>query len=84
MISFLKLLISGIRSEEENEKDKNVDNDKKNIKIYKKIIYLLIIFCAVFFVALIIYFCVKNLPSFIDTIKEAISESKYVIENLKP
>ena len=59
------------------------DNDKKEETKYKKIIYITIILCAIFFVGLIIFYIIKALPTFVSSIQENYNNSKSIFDNVK-
>lgn len=88
MIRFLKLLISGLISKNENEEinenENENNNDKKNITLLKRIIYFSILLCTVIFIIFLIYFTIQQLPNFIESLKESYNDSSYIIQNLKP
>lgn len=74
MIDFLKGIFSSLVS-----LFKNDDNKEEN-KI-KKIIYIAIIMCAIFFIGLIIFYTIKALPGFLNGVQENYYDQKSFLEN---
>jgi len=70
MIKFLKNLLKKV----------NFKSDNENINKYNKIIYTIIILCAIAFIGVIIYFVVKNWPDFIQAIQDGWEDSKEMLK----
>lgn len=69
MIEFLKSILSKV----------NFKSDNKELNKYNKIIYSIIFLCAIIFVGFIIYFVIREFPTFIDNVKYNWNESKYLL-----
>jgi cell division protein FtsL len=70
MIEFLKNIIKKV----------NFKSDNEELNKFNKIIYSVIILCALCFIGLIIYFVVKQLPSFIDSVQTNWNDSKSILK----
>ena len=71
MIEFFKTLLSKLKSKSDNEE----------INKLNKIIYSVIILCAIVFVGFIVYFVIKQLPSFIESVRYNWNNSKSMLNN---
>ena len=69
MIEFLKNIIKKTNFKSENE----------NLNKYNKIIYSIILFCAVCFIGFIVYCVIIGFPDFAEHVKEAWNNSKSVL-----
>ena len=74
MIDFLKGIFSDLLSLLKND-----DNNEEN-KI-KKIIYIAIILCAIFFIGLLIFYASKAIPGFVNGVQENYYNQKSLLEN---
>lgn len=72
MIQFLKNLLKRV----------NFKSDNEEINNYNKIIYSIIIICAIIFMVFIAYFIIKQLPDFIQNIKNSWNDSKSILNRL--
>lgn len=70
MIEFLKSILKKV----------NFKSDNEEINKYNKIIYSVIILCAICFVGLIVYFVIKELPIFIDSVITSWNDSKSIFD----
>lgn len=70
MIEFFKHLLSKINFKSDNE-----DLNKLN-----KIIYSILILCAIIFIGFIVYFVIRQWPDFAEAIKENWNNSKSILE----
>lgn len=70
MIEFFKNLLSKINFKSDNE-----DLNKLN-----KIIYSVLILCAILFIGFIVYFVIRQWPDFVEAIKENWNDSKSILE----
>lgn len=70
MIEFFKNLLSKINFKSDNE-----DLNKLN-----KIIYSILILCAILFIGFIIYFVIRQWPDFVEAVKENWNDSKSILE----
>lgn len=69
MIEFLKNLLSKV----------NFKSDNEDLNKYNKIIYSIIIICAILFIGFILYFVIKQLPNFLDNVRTYWNESKSIL-----
>ena len=77
MFDFLKLILSELKNIFKND-----DNSKENK--YKKIIYIAILVCAIIFIGTLIFYVIKALPSFTQSVQENYNDSKeFFDENIK-
>lgn len=72
MIEFFKNLLSKINFKSENEE----------INKLNKIIYSIIILCAIVFIGFIIYFVIKQWPNFVESVRYNWNNSKSMLNNL--
>lgn len=70
MIEFFKNLLSKINFKSDNE-----DLNKLN-----KIIYSILILCAILFIGFIVYFVIRQWPDFVEAVKENWNDSKSILE----
>jgi len=70
MIEFFKNLLSKINFKSDNE-----DLNKLN-----KIIYSVLILCAILFIGFIVYFVIRQWPDFVEAVKENWNDSKSILE----
>lgn len=70
MIEFFKNLLSKINFKSDNE-----DLNKLN-----KIIYSILILCAILFIGFIVYFVIRQWPDFVEAVKENWNNSKSILE----
>lgn len=70
MIEFFKNLLSKINFKSDNE-----DLNKLN-----KIIYSILILCAILFIGFIVYFVIRQWPDFVKAVKENWNDSKSILE----
>lgn len=70
MIEFFKHLLSKINFKSDNE-----DLNKLN-----KIIYSILILCAIIFIGFIVYFVIRQWPDFMEAVKENWNNSKSILE----
>lgn len=70
MIEFFKHLLSKINFKSDNE-----DLNKLN-----KIIYSILILCAIIFIGFIVYFVIRQWPDFVEAVKENWNNSKSILE----
>lgn len=70
MIEFFKHLLSKINFKSDNE-----DLNKLN-----KIIYSILILCAILFIGFIVYFVIRQWPDFVEAVKENWNDSKSILE----
>lgn len=68
MFEFLKNLLKSV----------NFKTNNKEINQYNKIIYSVIVLCAVCFIGAIVYFCIKHWPDFIEIVQENWNDSKAI------
>jgi len=73
MIEFLKNILKNVNFKSNNEELNN----------FNKVIYSIIILCAVVFIGAIVFFSIKNLPSFIDAVRYNWNESKTMLNGFK-
>lgn len=71
MFEFLKSLFKKV----------NFKSDNEEVNKLNKIIYSVILLCAILFVILLIYFVIKALPSFIDNFRTNLNDSKSILKN---
>ena len=69
MIEFLKNLLAKVNFKSENE-----DLNKLN-----KIIYFVIILCGVIFIGMLVYFFIKQWPTFVDAVRYNWNDSKSIL-----
>ena len=69
MIEFLKNIFKNV-----NFKSKNDELNKAN-----KIIYSVILLCAIIFIGIVIYFVIKYFPNFIDSVRYNWNNSKEML-----
>ena len=69
MIDFFKRLLSKV----------NFDSENENLNKINKIIYGVIILCAIAFIGLIIFFVIKQWPNFVDSVTYNWNESKTIL-----
>lgn len=70
MIEFFKNLLSKINFKSDNE-----DLNKLN-----KIIYSVLILCAILFIGFIVYFVIRQWPDFVEAVRENWNDSKSILE----
>ncbi len=70
MIEFFKHLLSKVNFKSDNE-----DLNKLN-----KIIYSILILCAIIFIGFIVYFVIRQWPDFVEAVKENWNNSKSILE----
>ena len=70
MIEFFKHLLSKVNFKSDNE-----DLNKLN-----KIIYSILILCAIIFIGFIVYFVIRQWPDFVEAVKENWNDSKSILE----
>lgn len=70
MFEFLKSILKKV----------NFKSDNEEINKFNKIIYSIIILCAVCFIGLILYFVIKQFPTFIDTFQTNWNDSKSILD----
>ena len=68
MFEFLKNLLKAVNFKTNNEE----------VNKYNKIIYSIIVLCAVCFIGVIAYFVVKHWPDFIEIVQENWNDSKAI------
>ena len=56
------------------------NDDKKEETKFRKIIYIAIIICAIFFIGLIIFYTIKALPGLINGVQENYYDQKSLLE----
>lgn len=71
MIEFFKHLLSKVNFKSDNE-----DLNKLN-----KIIYSILILCAIIFIGFIVYFVIRQWPDFVEAVKENWNNSKSILED---
>lgn len=71
MIEFLKSILKKI----------NFKSDNEELNKYNKLIYSIIILCAIVFIGLILYFVIKQWPSFIEAVRYNWNDSKSILNN---
>ena len=77
MFEFLKLILSELK-----DLLKKDDNSKESK--YKKIIYILILVCAIVFLGIMIFYIIKAFPAFTQSVQENYNDSKgFLDENVK-
>ena len=77
MFDFLKLILSELKNILKND-----DNSKENK--YKKIVYIAILVCAIVFIGTIIFYVIRALPAFTQSVQENYNDSKELFEeNMK-
>lgn len=69
MIEFLRSLFRKLNFKSDNEKLNN----------YNKIIYFVIILCTLVFIGLIVFFVIKQWPSFIEAVRYHWNDSKSIL-----
>lgn len=70
MIEFLKSILKKV----------NFKSDNKEVNKFNKIIYSIIILCAICFIGLLLYFVIKQFPTFIDTVRTNWNDSKSILD----
>lgn len=70
MIEFLKTILKKV----------NFKSDNEDVNKYNKIIYSVIILCAICFVGLILYFIIREFPIFMDHIRTDWNDSKSILD----
>lgn len=70
MIEFFKNLLSKINFKSDNE-----DLNKLN-----KIIYSVLILCAILFIGFIVYFVIRQWSDFVEAVRENWNDSKSILE----
>lgn len=73
MIEFLKNILKKV----------NFKSDNEELNKYNKIIYSIIIICAILFVGFILFFVIKQFPFFWDSVITYWNESKSMLNGLK-
>ena len=79
MFEFLKNILSELISLFKSD-------DKSEEAKFKKIVYSIIIFCAVIFIGLLIFYTIKAIPGFSNSVQENFNDSKQLLDkniNLK-
>ena len=77
MFEFLKIILSELKN-----LFKQDDNSKESK--YKKIIYILILVCAIVFLGIMIFYIIKAFPEFTQSVQENYNDSKeFLDENVK-
>ena len=79
MFEFLKNILSELISLLKSD-------DKSEEAKFKKIVYSIIIFCAVIFIGLLIFYTIKAIPGFSNSVQENFNDSKQLLDkniNLK-
>ena len=71
MIEFLKNIF----------KKMNFKSNDEDLNKYNKMIYSVIILCAILFVGFMIYFVIKQWPNFIDAVRYNWNDSKSILNN---
>lgn len=69
MIEFFKTLLSKI----------NFHSDNKTVNQLNKIIYSVILLCAVIFIGFILYFIIQKWPDFLEALKYNWNETKSML-----
>ena len=73
MIEFFKTLLSKI----------NFKSDNEEVNKLNKIIYSVIILCAIAFIITLIYFVIKAWPSFMENVRYNWNESKSMFNKMQ-
>ena len=79
MFEFLKNILSELISLLKSD-------DKSEEAKFKKIVYSIIILCAVIFIGLLIFYTIKAIPGFSNSVQENFNDSKQLLDkniNLK-
>ena len=79
MFEFLKNILSELISLFKSD-------DKSEEAKFKKIVYSIIILCAVIFIGLLIFYTIKAIPGFSNSVQENFNDSKQLLDkniNLK-
>ena len=76
MFDFLKSILSELISMFK-------DDDKSEETKYKKIIYIAIIVCAIIFIGILVFYVIKGIPDFSNSIQENYNDTKSIFDNIK-